>query len=55
MILADELRGKNGVLIVGRHFEVTETFLERIRHFDPALLDKTVKVISPSKSHAQVA
>jgi len=50
MVLADEVRGKNGVLIVGRNFEVTETFLERIRHFDPALLDKQVRVIDKRRN-----
>ncbi len=50
MILAEEVYGKNGVMIVGRNFEVTETFLERIRHFDPSLLKKTVKVIDKKRT-----
>jgi len=45
MVLVDEIRGRNGVLIVGHHFEITETFLEKIRHFDSSLLDRNVKVI----------
>ncbi len=44
MVLADEVRGKNGVLIAGRNFEVTETFLERIKHIDHSLLKRIVKV-----------
>lgn len=44
MILKDELRTKSGLLIAGYDFEVTETFLARVRHIDPSLLNKVVKV-----------
>jgi len=45
LVLIDEVRSKNDVLIAGRNFEVTDTFLERVRRLDAGLLDKMVKVI----------
>ncbi len=49
MILKDELRTKSGLLIAGYDFEVTETFLARVRHIDPSLLNKVVKVVDSSQ------
>lgn len=50
MILKDELRTKSGLLIAGYNFEVTETFLARVKHIDPSLLNKVVKVLDPSRT-----
>ncbi len=50
MILKDELRTKSGLLIAGYDFEVTETFLARVRHIDPSLLNKVVKVVDSSQT-----
>lgn len=55
MILKDELRTKSDLLIAGHNFVVTETFLQRVKHIDPALLNKVVKVLAASDSAPRAA
>jgi response regulator RpfG family c-di-GMP phosphodiesterase len=40
MILAEDVKMQNGVLLVARGYEITERFLERIRNFAPSLIQK---------------
>jgi response regulator RpfG family c-di-GMP phosphodiesterase len=47
MTMMQELRTHMGTLLVPRGFEVTPTFLERIRNFGPDLLAEKVKVLVP--------
>jgi len=46
MTLEHDLRTSNGTLLVPRGFEVTQTFLERIRNYDPDFLAEKVKVLA---------
>jgi response regulator RpfG family c-di-GMP phosphodiesterase len=48
MTLIEDLRMTNGTLVVPRGFEVTPTFLERIRNYDAAFLAEKVKALVPS-------
>jgi hypothetical protein len=45
MIILDDLRTAVGTLLVPKGFEVSETFLERTRNFDAALLQLKVRVL----------
>lgn len=44
MVFVDELRTSIGTLLVPKGFEVTETFLERVRNFGPNILQEKVRV-----------
>jgi response regulator RpfG family c-di-GMP phosphodiesterase len=44
MVFMDDLRTSVGTLLVPRGFEVTETFLERLRNFGPGILQERVRV-----------
>ena len=44
MILLDELRTDSGTLLVTRGYEVTQSFIDRMRNFGPGLLDERVRV-----------
>jgi response regulator RpfG family c-di-GMP phosphodiesterase len=44
MVFLDELRTSVGTLLVPKGFEVTETFLERVRNFGPNILQEKVRV-----------
>jgi hypothetical protein len=46
MTLEHDLRTSNGTLLVPRGFEVTQTFLERIRNYDRDFLAEKVKVLA---------
>lgn len=46
MTLTEDLRTNNGTLLVPRGFEVTLTFLERIRNYGAEFLSEKVKVLS---------
>jgi len=46
MTLEHDLRTSKGTLLVPRGFEVTQTFLERIRNYDPDFLSVKVKVLA---------
>lgn len=48
MIFVDDLRTSVGALLVPKGFEVTETFLERLRNFGPAILQERVRVTAAS-------
>ena len=47
MTLMQELRTATGKLLTTGGFEITTTFLEKIRHHAPELMDKPVKVLIP--------
>ena len=50
MVFLDDLRTSVGTLLVPKGFEVTETFLERLRNFGPAILQENVRVSSVVKN-----
>lgn len=45
MIFMEDLRTDLGTLLVARGFEVTESFVERVRNFGPGLLGEKVRVL----------
>jgi response regulator RpfG family c-di-GMP phosphodiesterase len=49
MVLVEDLRLKNGPLLVARGFEVTSQLLLRIKNFDDRQLPRTIKVRTGSK------
>jgi hypothetical protein len=49
MIFVDDLRTHVGTLLVPKGFEVTETFLARMRNFGPGILQERVKVMAAPK------
>jgi response regulator RpfG family c-di-GMP phosphodiesterase len=49
MVFVDELRTHIGTLLVPKGFEVTETFLERMRNFGPGILQERVRVMAAPK------
>ncbi|HEU4602161.1 MAG TPA: HD domain-containing phosphohydrolase [Steroidobacteraceae bacterium] len=48
MTMLEDLRTHMGTLLVPRGFEVTETFLERVRNFGEGMLAEKIKVLVPS-------
>lgn len=48
MIIQQEVRSQMGTLLVPSGFEVTEVFLQRMRHFGPELLSELVAIEDPS-------
>jgi len=50
MVFLDDLRTQVGTLLIPRGFEVTETFLERVRNFGPTILQEKVRVSSTPRS-----
>jgi response regulator RpfG family c-di-GMP phosphodiesterase len=50
MIIMDDLRTQVGTLLVPKGFEVTETFLERMRNFGSGTLSETVRVMAAKRS-----
>ena len=53
MVIMQDVRTHLGTLLVPRGFEVSSTFLERIRCFGPDLLNETVKVLIPAAKAAR--
>jgi response regulator RpfG family c-di-GMP phosphodiesterase len=49
MVFMDDLRTHVGTLLVPTGFEVTETFLERMRNFGPGILQERVRVMAAPK------
>jgi response regulator RpfG family c-di-GMP phosphodiesterase len=49
MVFMDDLRTPVGTLLVPTGFEVTETFLERMRNFGPGILQERVRVMAAPK------
>jgi hypothetical protein len=49
MVFFDDLRISVGTLLVPKGFEVTETFLERVRNFGPGILQERVRVVNAPK------
>jgi response regulator RpfG family c-di-GMP phosphodiesterase len=54
MTILEDLRTHLGTLLVPRGFEVTETFLERIRNFGEGILGEKIKVLVPATPVAAV-
>jgi hypothetical protein len=50
MVIMDDLRTQVGTLLVPKGFEVTETFLERMRNFGAGTLSETVRVMAAKRS-----
>jgi len=50
MVIMDDLRTQVGTLLVPKGFEVTETFLERMRNFGAGTLAETVRVMAAKRS-----
>ena len=50
MVFLDDLRTQVGTLLVPKGFEVTETFLERVRNFGPGILQEKVRVSTTPKA-----
>lgn len=48
MVIMQDVRTQMGTLLVARGFEVSSSFLERIRNFGPELLSEKVKVLVPA-------
>ncbi|MFC4308939.1 response regulator [Steroidobacter flavus] len=53
MTILDDLRTHMGTLLVPRGFEVSETFLEKLRHFGSSILSENVKVLVPAAQPAE--
>jgi hypothetical protein len=54
MVIMQDVRTHLGTLLVARGFEVSSTFLERIRNFGPDLQNETVKVLVPPAKAARM-
>jgi CheY-like chemotaxis protein len=54
MILIDELRTELGTLLVSRGYEISPSFIDRMRNFGPGLLEERVRVQMTGKSPAKV-
>jgi len=50
MVIMDDLRTQVGTLLVPKGFEVTETFLERMRNFGSGILSETVRVSASKRN-----
>jgi CheY-like chemotaxis protein len=48
MVFVDDVRTSVGALLVPKGFEVTETFLERLRNFGPSILQERVRITRTS-------
>jgi len=55
MTIMDDLRTHMGTLLVPRGFEVSETFLERMRNFGTTILAEKIKVLVPAGQVARQA
>lgn len=49
MVFLDDLRTPVGTLLIPKGFEVTETFLERVRNFGPGILQEKVRVMAAAR------
>jgi hypothetical protein len=50
MVILDDLRTQVGTLLVPKGFEVTETFLERMRNFGSGMMSATVRVSASKRN-----
>lgn len=48
MTILDDIRTHMGTLLVPRGFEVSETFLEKLRNFGESALAENIKVLVPA-------
>jgi hypothetical protein len=49
MVTAEEIHIRTGALLVPKGYRVTESFLARLRHFNPALLPAVVRMWLPDR------
>jgi hypothetical protein len=54
MTILEDLRTHMGTLLVPRGFEVTDTFLEKVRNFSEGMLTEKIKVLVPSNKVSSV-
>ena len=54
MTILEDLRTHMGTLLVPRGFEVSDTFLEKVRNFSEAMLAEKIKVLVPSNNASSV-
>jgi hypothetical protein len=47
MVLAEDARLATGTLLVSRGYEVTASFIERIKNFPPGMLAGEYRIVSP--------
>jgi hypothetical protein len=52
MVILEDVRTHLGTLLVPNGFEITEVFLERLRHFGPEVLNEAVAVFDPDDGTA---
>jgi hypothetical protein len=52
MVLAADVRMQNGTLLVARGYEVTDSFVERVRNFAPGSVREPVRVTMRHKMKA---
>jgi CheY-like chemotaxis protein len=55
MILMDDLRTELGTLLVSRGYEISQSFIDRMRNFGPGLLEERVRVQVIRAAPAKVA
>jgi hypothetical protein len=44
MIILDDVRTDVGTLLVSRGYEVSPSFVDRVRNYSPTLLEKRVRI-----------
>lgn len=49
MVFADDVRLKTGTLLVARGYEVTQTFMEKMRNFDKGVISEPLRVFVKSE------
>ena len=54
MTMLTDVRTHMGTLLIPRGFEISETFLERLRHFGASILGEKVKVLVPAAKVAEI-
>jgi len=54
MVLCDDLKTKDGVLILPRGFAITESSREHLSNFKSRLAEETIRVLAPQATKAQI-
>jgi hypothetical protein len=49
MVFAEDVKMHNGVLLVGRGYEVTAGFIERIAQYKPGMIREPVRIFEQTK------
>jgi hypothetical protein len=55
MTILDDVRTHMGTLLVPRGFEISETFLERLRNFGDSIAAEKVRVLAPAAKPVEKA